>query len=296
MSRLEWDNLFNYGESNVLDFTSKSGVVGILGKNFSGKSSIIDSLLYALYNTTSKRNRKNLNLINQNKKDARACVEIAVGNKLYCVERNSVKYTKKLKGKETQEARTDVNFTVTDQLTDEEKSLNGITRNETDKNIRKIFGTIDDFLTTSMASQLESLSYINEGSTRRKEILAKFLDLEFFDKKYKLIKEDNADIKSVVKKYSEVDYDSEIKEARTDLARAQTELSVNKRELESYEHNKEQVAIELSTIKNKMQQIPSEVVENSQLEDNLDLLDKEISTLRLNVESQAFTFCIIWPP
>ena len=39
---------------------------------------------------------------------------------------------------------------------------------------------------TSMSSQLGSLSFINEGSTRRKEILAKFLDLETFDKKFKL--------------------------------------------------------------------------------------------------------------
>ena len=44
---------------------------------------------------------------------------------------------------------------------------------ETDYNIRKIFGTIDDFLLTSMASQLDSLSYLNEGSTKRKEILGK---------------------------------------------------------------------------------------------------------------------------
>ena len=287
LGKLEWDNLFNYGDNNTLDFTNKSGVVGVLGKNFSGKSSIIDSLLYALYNTTSKRNRKNLNLINQNKDEARACVEIAVGNKLYSVERTSTKYTKKLKGKETLEAKTDVNFTVTDQATDEEISLNGITRNETDKNIRKVFGTIDDFLTTSMASQLESLSYINEGSTRRKEILAKFLDLEFFDKKFKLIKEDNADMKSIVKKFSEIDYDTEIKEARTNLARAQAELSVNKRELEGYEADQSQATVDLSTIKNSIEQIPSEVVENSQLEDSLLEANKSIAMLKLNIEGRS---------
>ena len=285
LQRLEWDNLFNYGENNYLDFSEKSGVVGILGKNFSGKSSIIDSLLYTLYNTTSKRNRKNLNLINQNKADARGSVEIGVGNKVYYIERTSTKYTKRLKGKETTEAKTDVNFWVVDQTTDEEKSLNGITRNETDKNIRKIFGTIDDFLTTSMASQLESLSYINEGSTRRKEILAKFLDLEFFDKKYKLIKEDSVDMKGIVKKLSDVDYDAEIKEARTDLARAQTELLVNQRELEVFEQAKEDVAIDFSAVKNKIEQIPREVVENSDLEDKFSLLEGEISTLELNIEN-----------
>ena len=44
--------------------------------------------------------------------------------------------------------------------------------------------TIDDSMITSMASQFDSLSFIKEGSTKRKEILAKFLDLDLFDKKF----------------------------------------------------------------------------------------------------------------
>ena len=71
-------------------------------------------------------------------------------------------------------------------------SLNGTTRNETDAHIRKRFGTVEDFLLTSMSSQLDSLSFIKEGSTRRKEILAKFLDLDIFERKFKLAHEDCA--------------------------------------------------------------------------------------------------------
>ena len=42
------------------------GTVGIFGKNYSGKSSVIDTLLYTLYNTTSKNERKNVNIITYN--------------------------------------------------------------------------------------------------------------------------------------------------------------------------------------------------------------------------------------
>ena len=69
-----------------------------------------------------------------------------------------------------------------------------------------------------MASQLNSLSYLNEGSTRRKEILAKFLDLEIFDQKFKLVKEDSSDMKGAIKKLADRDYDSEIKESNAELA------------------------------------------------------------------------------
>ena len=52
-----------------------------------------------------------------------------------------------------------------------------------------------------MASQLDSLSYLNEGSTKRKEILAKFLDLQFFDRKFRMCNEDSVNTKGALKNY-----------------------------------------------------------------------------------------------
>ena len=96
----------------------------------------------------------------------------------------------------------------------ENNSLNDTTRMKTDAAIRKHFGTIEDFLLTSMASQLDSLSFIKEGSTRRKEILAKFLDLEVFEKKYKLAKEDSADLKGVLRRIGDRNFEEDISAAR----------------------------------------------------------------------------------
>ena len=259
IKKLEWDNLFNYGDSNRINFDNLNGVVGILGKNFSGKSSIIDSFLYTIYNTTSKNNRKNLNLINQNEEDCRGYVEIDVGTKTYKVERTSVKYNKKVKGKPVTEARTDVEFSVYDNLLQEEFSLNGTTRIETDNNIKKMFGTVEDFLLTSMASQLDSLSYLNEGSTKRKEILAKFLDLEFFDKKFKMCNEDTNDLKGAIKKLSGINYDEILKDSRTELARAQTELSVKERDLQQIELSSKEAARFLDDVKQQISSIPKEL-------------------------------------
>ena len=114
-----------------------------------------------------------------------------------CIIRNLNKYTKKLRGKETFEAKTDLDF---HNITLDE-SINGDTRNETDRNIRKTFGSIEDFMITSMASQLDSLSFIREGSTKRKEILAKFLDLDLFDQKFELAKKESADTAVLIKRY-----------------------------------------------------------------------------------------------
>ena len=212
LKNLEWHNLFNYGESNKIGFEKLNGVVGIFGKNFSGKSSIIDSMLWIMYNSTSKHNRKNLNIINQTKDTGWGEVKIEVGTKLFTIYRKAEKYVKKLKGSETLEAKTEVDFKVYDTVTGEEKSLNGMTRNETDLNIRNMFGTLDDFLLTSMASQIDSLSFIGEGSTKRKEILAKFLDLDLFERKFKLGKDDSSDIKAILKKLEDNNSDEKLAE------------------------------------------------------------------------------------
>ena len=104
-------------------------------------------------------------------------------------------------------------------------SLNGTTRNETDAHIRKRFGTVEDFLLTSMSSQLDSLSFIKEGSTRRKEILAKFLDLDIFEKKFKLAHEDSSDLKAVHPAHRrDIDYNNDIVLAEVERDEAQKAL------------------------------------------------------------------------
>ena len=209
----EFDNLFNYGDGNNVSFEELSGIIGIFGKNFSGKSSIIDGILWTLFNTTSKNERKNLNVINQNKEFCRGKVKIQIGDKTYTVERSAKKYVKRLKGEETLEAKTELNFEVFDPVMGETTSLNGLTRTLTDANIRKQFGTLDDFSVSSLSSQHGALAFIDEGSTRRKEIIAKFLDLELFDRKFKLAKEDSVDLKGALKRLESKNYDEDLETA-----------------------------------------------------------------------------------
>ena len=248
---LEWDNLFNYGEGNKLNFEKLNGVVGIFGKNYTGKSSVIDSLLYTVFNTTSKNNRKNLNIINQNCDKGRGRILFDIDGDEYAIERTSEKYTKKSKGVETVEAKTDVVFSAQD-----EELLNGLDRSDTDKGIRRFVGTIDDFLLTSMSSQLNSLAFISEGSTQRKAILAKFLDLDMFETKFKLAKGEAAEIKAVLKKLEGTDFDAQIAAAKLAIAAnegnisdAKGETSLSQEELKSLQEELLEISAFLRNIK-----------------------------------------------
>ena len=261
IKNFKWDNLFNYGEGNTIDFHSMSGIIGIFGKNFSGKSSIIDAALYALFNTTSKNERKNLNVINQNRDYGRGEIEIQIGTKSYTITRASEKYIKRLKGEETFEAKTDLNFEVYDEVTGETTSLNGTTRNQTDANIRKHFGTMEDFSLSSLASQHGAFSFVDEGSTRRKEIIAKFLDLEVFDKKFKLAKEDSVDTKVLLKKNDDRDFDSEIDGVMADLVQARTKSEENQAVCTQLTATLASARSELETLNTQINSIPAEFID-----------------------------------
>jgi len=288
---LEWDNLFNYGEGNKLNFDKLNGVVGIFGKNYTGKSSVIDSLLYTIFNTTSKNNRKNLNIINQNRERGRGKAVFEIEGNEYVVERSSEKYTKKSKGVETVEAKTDVAFSAQD-----EDVLNGLDRSDTDRSIRRFVGTIDDFLLTSMASQLNSLAFIAEGSTQRKAILAKFLDLDIFEAKFKLAKSESAELKAYLKKMDGVDYDAEIEKTKTEIVKSESDIKQQKDLLEIVQiaiAKKREELLELVTsiksIKNEIGS-PTELLERKSIhaitlkvtEDKLHALAEELRELQRN--------------
>ena len=279
MVSFEWSNLFNYGEKNSIDFRKINGITGIFGKNFSGKSSIIDAVLFTIFNTTSKNERKNVNVVNQNKNWGEGKVVIKISNKTYTIHRKVEKYEKKSQGTVSIEAKTLLEFSVYDPVTDKTKSLNGTTRNQTDANIRKRFGTIDDFLISSMASQHGALDFINEGSTKRKEIIAKFLDLQFFDKKFKFAKEDAQSSKVLIKKLDGRDYDKEIEEAKVALEKHKAAIVTVEQTKTRLDKQLKSASQKVSELSGKISSTPAEVIDIHSLRSEIRKTKNQIISL-----------------
>ena len=116
---------------------------------------------------------------------------------------------------------------------------------------------------TSLASQLGSLSYLTEGSARRKEILAKFLDLEIFERKFKIAKEEVAELKASIKRLEGREFPEEIKEARTLLARNEASLSLKERECKDIENKVEELQNKHAEVSSLIESIPAEIIDIS---------------------------------
>jgi DNA repair exonuclease SbcCD ATPase subunit/predicted phosphodiesterase len=272
VKEMRFDNLFNYGSNNTLDFTKISGIVGIFGKNYSGKSSIIDSLLFGLYNTTSKGERKNVHIINQNKDSACINVSFNAAGQDYKICRNLNKVNKTVRGKKTIDAKGDLDFTNTTI----NESCNGDSKTNTDANIRKVIGSIDDFMITSMASQLDSLSFIKEGSTKRKEILAKFLDLDLFDKKFKLAKASSSEVAGIIKKMKAKNYSGQLIAKQEELEEIKEDIVKQQDLCARFTSRYDELMTELNAIDEELNSRPTEIIDIKAVKDLIILKNRDL--------------------
>lgn len=189
--KLSFSNMFSYGENNEIDFTDFEGVYGIGGKNYEGKSSLLDILCFCLYDK-STRATKAVNILNINKDWFECKFSFEFDGKEYFIERFGQKNEK------TGNVRVEVKFYSIDSL-DNETILTGEDRDGTNKIIREYVGTYDDFVMTVLSTQYDNQSFVDKSQKERKELLYRFLDISIYDDLYKIAKEINREQQTLIK-------------------------------------------------------------------------------------------------
>jgi hypothetical protein len=134
-----------------------------------------------------------------------------------------------------------------------------------------------------MASQHGALSFIDEGSTRRKEIIAKFLDLEIFDKKFKLSKDDSVETKALLKKLDDNDYDADIKEIMVELSDCRGDIETHERRSSEDESKLASLTGLLASVSEKISSMPTEAINIYNVRKSL----KECETQIFQLSSQV---------
>jgi len=221
---LTFDNMFPYGEGNSIDFDALQGITGIFGPNRSGKSSIVGTLMYSLFNTTDRGPIENLHVINARRSYCRSRFVVGVNDVDYLIERQTVRHENR---KGIQQAVTSLN--VFQAMPDGSyRDLCGEQRYDTEKVIKGLIGTARDFQLTSLSAQGDVERFIREGSTQRRLILARFLDIDVFERLHDAAKEDARSLRDVLRRRPVLDHAAEERRCLDRLA----ELDLGLRALE----------------------------------------------------------------
>jgi len=205
VGKIKFSNLFSFGENNEFDFSQFKGIVGIFGNSGSGKSSLaVDIPLYTIFNKISKKGVvKNDLLINENKNCCLSEIELFLNDEVYIIKRDTCLYLKSGKklGEPQYQGKTEVDFKII-KSNGTEENKNAEERTLTDKSIKQIFGTCEDFIETCISPQWNLLGIIDAGGTERQKLIGKYFDIDIFEHKHKLAKEEFKYIKFELEKFN----------------------------------------------------------------------------------------------
>jgi len=264
--KLEFSNMFSYGEDNSIDFTNFNGSYGIFASNYAGKSSIFDILSFVIFDKSTRATKAG-HILNNNKNTFRCYFEFELSGHHYFIERVGIKNEK------TGAVKVDVNFWTLDESGDK-LSLNGEDRDKTNFIIRDYVGSYDDFIMTSLSTQYDNQNFVEKSQRDRKELLYKFLDIFIYDELYKLAKEESKDFQVLIREFE-----------KENLHQRSSELYNKIREYSQLVNSSE---ISLTTFKNEIKNLQDELVQlNKEFKptyQEFDINEIEADILRVNQE------------
>ena len=281
IKNLRFDNTFAYGKNNVVNLENLNGITGIFGRNRSGKSSIVGTLMYSLFNTSDRGSIKNIHIVNARKRHCLTEVEFNANGIDYRVDRQTVKHQTR---KGDVYASTGLNLCQIDSDGNEVKDLNGEQRRETEKELRKIIGTADDFLLTSLASQGEMNTFLKEKATSRKAILSKFLDLNVFENMVDLAKDESSHLRLKAKSYPTSNWEDEILKLDESLIEKRDDASAVDTKLNKKRKRIQELQIEIATSPDSETIFPQDIK-------NQNLIIKEINSSLTEVNKSIEKYC-----
>lgn len=288
--KIEFENIFGYGEDNVVNFDSATGITGIFGKNRSGKSSICGALTYALFNGTDRGPMKSMHIVNARKNHCRIKAVISKKGNNILVDRQTVKKTNR-KGQIN--ASTYLNLFECDETGTPIKDLSDEQRRETEKILRSKIGSLDDFLMTSLASQGDINRFVRQGSAERKTILAKFLRLDILDRLQGVIKAEVAVARAALSKIPDKEFDAQIYDKKTKVEARKRERELEVDALEKISSILSSLSSTLDNRQGEEEYSPAEILEQEvkvrELEEEISSKNIDLTTQKTRKEAHAET-------
>lgn len=187
---IKFENVFCYNSVNIIDLSSMPNIYGIIADNAMGKSSIIDIILYALFDSTTKGEVSNDKILNKKSNNYKIELQVEINKIQYIIEKMF--------------KRNDSNKTVILRKYNGKGYDNISLGNVRDvkKQIKDILCiTCDQFLLTFYLSNRCNENMLDIDNAKRKEYLFKFVGLDIFDELYSVAEKNKNILKKNIEKH-----------------------------------------------------------------------------------------------
>lgn len=273
----EFDNMFSYGKGNVIDFRNMQGVYGIFAANASGKSTLLDSIMYCLFDKCSKTH-KGVQVMNNESNDFRCKLVLELDGRDYTIERKAIR-------QKNGNVKVDVDFYVSNP-DGSVTSLNGKERSDTNANIRNVLGTYEDFVLTSLSAQNNNTGFIDMNQKDRKDLLSQFLDISVFEELYNEASNEIKEVSILLKEHQKENYFETLLKLDLEIGDQQLIIDRLKKDKRDLDEQKSQLSEEIISLSSKLVQIDETIVDVDQLKTKRDKLQQDLNTLETLIESE----------
>lgn len=168
--KLEFSNLFSYGEDNVINFKEYKGILGIIAPNHMGKSAIIDIILFTLYDKFPRKGNVK-DIVNNRKNNFKSKIIFKIGSWRYVVIKQGNKTDKGRVSSKIEFYR--INKENIKEILTEETVV------KTKNAILKYVGLYEDIIQTNISLQNNNCNFIEAENTARKKELERILQVDF---------------------------------------------------------------------------------------------------------------------
>ena len=293
LKTLEFSNLFCYGEENVISFEKSKGIVGLVAPNHSGKSSIIDIVLFTIFDKTSRKGAAR-DILRLGEKSFKCKLEIEMDNKIFVIKKVGTK-----KSSDVMSVSVDFSYYSLDNGSKKSLTitkLTGKTPAETKRTIESYFGTFDDMVMTSVSLQNNNTQFADSTTSEKRKEFEKLLRIDIFEKLKDVSSEVSREKKAIIKHLtSELPEDAlkilldEHITLQEKMTQTEADLIKEKDSLTDLRQLESGLMIRLSSAIN---QIPAEYKDlakrgNNELEKYRNKLAKDVETLKDEFDLEA---------
>ena len=226
---IKLSNFMGYPIDETVILFNEQGIYSILGENRCGKTTLFSAIKFCLFNSTPHNSTVLKKLINKHNRTKNCIVEciLSKNGKLFSIKRTLIP---KKDG-----VSIGLDFDEINETGDVVRSLKGEKRQDTEKEIQKIFGTENFFeILTSFSAQKRQVEFIDCKNSERLTLVNRFLGLQSFEEKEKEVTSDLKTKKTIYQTYEkEFNRSIDLSVLENELESKQKSILEDKEELQN---------------------------------------------------------------